>query len=154
MPPQQHFTIPSHLYAELLPTSDKKVADALRDADGKHEYVFGGLEVHRSIYLPFYSFQARNRSASAFGDLVSPHGFRHTLKYTSIEAGQSGGRRSELTLLPATTSPHIAEGPEAIDSATETSAETPNLEEDFVKACYGLACSSWLWSGSGTAASS
>ncbi|KAI0008658.1 mitochondrial inner-membrane-bound regulator-domain-containing protein [Xylariaceae sp. FL0662B] len=97
------------------PTPDANNPDANPDANNPDElvsisYEFVGLELHRSVSMPFEG---------------------HTLTYTSIEAGQGGGRRAEVTLEPA---------PLAADKETSGVEQDPKaLQEDLVACCRRFA---------------
>ncbi|KAI0431775.1 hypothetical protein F5Y09DRAFT_303765 [Xylaria sp. FL1042] len=80
-------------------------------------YEFVGLELHRSATVPFEG---------------------HQLTYTSIEAGQGGGRRAEVILEPL----------EPITSPTEA-VDRDRLQEDFLACCSRFAADRSLWSGVG-----
>ncbi|KAI1823742.1 hypothetical protein F4861DRAFT_509141 [Xylaria intraflava] len=102
MPPRQRFPIPGRLFANADPNTDD-IASVL--------YEFVGLELHRSITQPYNG---------------------HRLTYTSIEAGQGGGRRAEVTLEPLER-PHPA-----------TPAEGDSLQ-DFLACCSGFLTDRALW---------
>ncbi|KAI1129303.1 hypothetical protein F5Y10DRAFT_238643 [Nemania abortiva] len=79
-------------------------------------YEFVGLEFHRSATLPYEG---------------------HQLTYTSIEAGQGGGRRAEVTLEPV----------EHPNSSSTELADKGKQQEDFLACCRKLATDRSLWSG-------
>ncbi|KAI0130106.1 mitochondrial inner-membrane-bound regulator-domain-containing protein [Xylariales sp. AK1849] len=90
MPPQQRFQIPLHLMTDLRsPNNKQKIEHSQEDLSESSIndpwsmlYDFAGLELHRSIDVPH------------------PDNETLALTYTSIEAGQGGGRRAELSLRP------------------------------------------------------
>lgn len=88
-------------------------------------YEFVGLELHRSITMPY------------------PEDERFSLVYTSIEAGQGGGRRAELSLEPVPTSLQEAEG---------SVSGTTDQQDDYVRACYKMAETAKYWIGHSAAA--
>ncbi|KAI0532815.1 hypothetical protein GGR58DRAFT_149361 [Xylaria digitata] len=105
MPPRQRFPIPRRLLT--TGTSAKKTnPDELESIS----YEFVGLEMHRSITLPYQG---------------------HQLTYTSIEAGQGGGRRAEVTLEPV----------------EQTEAADKDQLQDFLACCSRFATDQSLWSG-------
>jgi hypothetical protein len=129
MPSQQRFPIPRALLSPAAqaddqpPTTTTKTTTTTTSVEGdvspRHHgglesvnYAFAGLELHRAVSLPY-------------------HGF--TLTYTSVEAGQGGGTRAELSLQPTST----AAAPEG----------EPALHDDYLRACYGFARSASLWAG-------
>ncbi|KAK9417396.1 hypothetical protein SUNI508_08756 [Seiridium unicorne] len=90
-------------------------------------YDFAGLELHRSVAVPY------------------PEDERFSLTYTSIEAGMGGGRRAELTLRPVPASDAIASRESA--QTTAPNAENAKFEEDYVRACYTFAQTAKHWYG-------
>ncbi|KAI8632668.1 hypothetical protein F5Y19DRAFT_326625 [Xylariaceae sp. FL1651] len=101
-------------YSELQETVEEDVISV--------SYEFVGLELHRSATLPYEG---------------------HKLTYTSIEAGQGGGRRAEVTLEPVrpadSTPPPSALVTDGIDQN--------KLQEDFLVCCSRFAANRSLWSG-------
>ncbi|KAH6651819.1 mitochondrial inner-membrane-bound regulator-domain-containing protein [Truncatella angustata] len=91
-------------------------------------YEFAGLELHRSVTVPY--------SADP----------RFSLTYTSIEAGQGGGRRAELSLRPVPASSSSVPPPAAAASEAAASG-SDNLHDDYVRACYKFAQTVENWSG-------
>ncbi|KAJ8121861.1 hypothetical protein ONZ43_g1796 [Nemania bipapillata] len=81
-------------------------------------YEFVGLESHLSATVPYEG---------------------HQLTYTSIEAGQGGGRRAEITLEPI-------EYPHSTNSSAEV-ANRRNQQEDFLACCSKLVADRSLWRG-------
>ncbi|KAH8662046.1 mitochondrial inner-membrane-bound regulator-domain-containing protein [Xylariales sp. PMI_506] len=108
MPPQQKFYVPTELFSAppdslsetsggaggahkneaeraqklLLQQASSSSSSVPGAAVRATEYDFAGLELHRSVSIPLPGDEA------------------FTLTYTSIEAGQGGGRRAELALRP------------------------------------------------------
>lgn len=140
MPPRQRFPIPQRLIAtadaststgssnptttpstyedffeEKPPSSDPEKLVSV-------SYEFVGLELHRSAVLPFEG---------------------HQLTYTSVEAGQGGGRRAELTLNP------VELNPATFSSGEVAATDKHLLQEDFLACCSRLVTDSSLWSGLG-----
>ncbi|RWA09178.1 hypothetical protein EKO27_g5933 [Xylaria grammica] len=125
-PARQRFPIPrrlitTHPFTFLGEQSEEpddtasppREPDGLRDTLVSISYDFVGLELHRSATLPYEG---------------------HQLTYTSIEAGQGGGRRAEVTLEP-------------LQSATATpSADKDRLQEDFLACCSRFVTERSLWS--------
>lgn len=72
-------------------------------------YDFLGLEIHRSVSIPTGDFD---------------------LTYTSVEAGQGGGRRAELSLTPVAR-------PGAPNGQPDETGQ--DLQRSFLEACYKLA---------------
>lgn len=145
MPAQQRFQIPARLFYKshppaisnpLTPKAIKAVAkreklerklESRIPAD-KNEpvsipYDFMGLELHRAVSVPYEG---------------------HTLTYTSIEAGQGGGRRAELALSPTPPSNDVSVAGIRGDSKTE---EEQALMSDFLKLMYKTAQTAKFWSG-------
>ncbi|KAI0204213.1 hypothetical protein F4808DRAFT_415081 [Astrocystis sublimbata] len=83
-------------------------------------YEFVGLEYHRSASMPYDG---------------------HLLTYTSIEAGQGGGRRAEVTLEAMEPLPSSKPAAEAADE------QTPLVK--FLKSCSTMIADRSLWSGIG-----
>ncbi|RYC55282.1 hypothetical protein CHU98_g10925 [Xylaria longipes] len=81
-------------------------------------YEFVGLEFHRSATLPYEG---------------------HQLTYTSIEAGQGGGRRSEVILEPVELLRSTTPVTEAADEGT--------LQNNFLECCSRFVAHRSLWSG-------
>ncbi|KAF2968636.1 hypothetical protein GQX73_g4872 [Xylaria multiplex] len=106
MPPRQRFPIPRRLFA-----ADTFPEGADLDDLESISYEFVGLEMHRSVTLPYEG---------------------HQMTYTSIEAGQGGGRRAEITLEPLKQT-------EAVDK--------DQLQEQFLACCSRFATDRSLWSG-------
>ncbi|KAK8070864.1 hypothetical protein PG997_011067 [Apiospora hydei] len=146
MPAQQRFQIPARLFynAHYPPISTTLSAKAAAKEHAKREkmgkklqarmpakknepisipYAFMGLELHRAISVPYEG---------------------HTLTYTSIEAGQGGGRRAELALSPKPLPSDVssAEAGEAL----EKQEEQPPMS-DFLKLVYKTAQTAKFWSG-------
>ncbi|KAI0118205.1 hypothetical protein GGR51DRAFT_207216 [Nemania sp. FL0031] len=145
MPPRQRFPVPRRLFAATntttsaaaIPPPPPSTEDAGSAAeqslsqpdetlsnDKHHEYdelesisyEFVGLEFHRSVALPYEG---------------------HQLTYTSIEAGQGGGRRAEVTLEPV--KQPESESTEIVDNGKQ--------QEEFLACCARLAADRSLWSG-------
>lgn len=80
------------------PPYEEQLRDASFNANRHASYLFAGLEVHRPVSTTF-------------------DGWR--LTYTSIEAGQGGGRRAELSLLGMPgPDQELRRGPEHVDSTS------------------------------------
>ncbi|KAI1427222.1 hypothetical protein F5Y12DRAFT_737931 [Xylaria sp. FL1777] len=125
MPPRQRFPIPRRLFTKysstesIDPTSVPEFVPGPEDPDDlpSISYEFVGLELHRSATLPFEG---------------------HQLTYTSIEAGQGGGRRAEVTLEPL----------ESIHSSSSTeAADKDEVQQDFLACCSRFVRNHTLWSG-------
>jgi len=102
MASRQKFPIPHWLYSNF----DAKKNDP--DTIVGTQYEFVGLELHRAVSMPYEGL---------------------TMTYTSIEAGQGGGRRAELSLEAqagvSSSSPTVAEEPAAVaDEESTTNSET------------------------------
>lgn len=104
MASRQKFPIPHRLYSDFKPKKDDT------DAIVSTQYEFVGLELHRAVSMPYNGL---------------------TMTYTSIEAGQGGGRRAELSLEArsgVSSSPTATEEPAAVVDEVEdesaTSSET------------------------------
>ncbi|KAI1813428.1 hypothetical protein GGS20DRAFT_553536 [Poronia punctata] len=105
-------------------TSSSVPAETTPPVEGENEftsiqYEFVGLELHRSASLPYDE--------------------HHRLTYTSIEAGQGGGRRAELTLEPVETLPNASTSSEPVNNNI--------LQKTFLDACSSLVANETLWSG-------
>lgn len=72
---QGHLQTPSQAILRLPPRYINPINPTLRPQ--KHTYIFRGLEIHQTVEMPWRG---------------------HTLRYSSIEAGQHGGQRQELSL--------------------------------------------------------
>ncbi|RSL66155.1 hypothetical protein CEP54_003945 [Fusarium duplospermum] len=72
---QGHLRTPSQAILKLPPKYINPIKPTLRPQE--HTYTFRGLEIHQTVEMPWRG---------------------HTLRYSSIEAGQHGGQRQELTL--------------------------------------------------------
>ncbi|KAI0440258.1 hypothetical protein F4803DRAFT_482822 [Xylaria telfairii] len=125
MPPHQRFPVPRRLSAKEFESADS--ADQERDQPPTSDedelvsvsYEFVGLEFHRSATLPYDG---------------------HQLTYTSIEGGQGGGRRAEVTLEPI----------ESLEPTPKTeTADARMLQENFLGSCSRFAANRSLWSGIG-----
>ncbi|KAI0805073.1 hypothetical protein GGR55DRAFT_296781 [Xylaria sp. FL0064] len=137
MPPRQKFPIPRRLFTATDPSSSSSSSSHtptssqpqpgqpwfdIEDEIESVSYEYVGLELHRSATMPFNG---------------------HQLTYTSIEAGQGGGRRAEVTLEPI-------ESSAASSSSTAAAAvDKDRLREDFLVCCSRLATDQSLWSGVG-----
>jgi hypothetical protein len=130
LPPRKRFAIPERLLAATPPTKQDEDAELVSVS-----YEFVGLELHRSVAIPYGG---------------------HLLTYTSIEAGLGGGRRVEATLEPL--DPHDSTPP---PSSTEAASTTPTdaeeapaadqdrLQRDFLECCSAFAADRALWTGLG-----
>ncbi|KAI1354043.1 hypothetical protein F5Y01DRAFT_275008 [Xylaria sp. FL0043] len=126
MPPRQRFPIPRRLFTAdpSSPSSEQPQPGQpwfdIEDEIESVSYEYVGLELHRSATMPFAG---------------------HQLTYTSIEAGQGGGRRAEVTLEPL----------ESDASPAEAAADADKdwLRGDFLACCSRLATDQSLWSGVG-----
>ncbi|KAI0870222.1 hypothetical protein GGS24DRAFT_493179 [Hypoxylon argillaceum] len=127
VPPRQRFAVPRRLVGETRSVSfesiswtrsDHAPADEGTDELVSISYEFVGLEMHRSATLPYKG---------------------HQLTYTSIEAGQGGGRRAEVVLEPAEPGHSTTPKTEVADRAKQ--------QEDFLACCSKLAADRSLWSG-------
>jgi len=158
MPPRQRFPIPIRLItADPSAWGDSSsLPDELQGEDPDElvsiSYEFVGLELHRSATLPFDG--------------------HHQLTYTSIEAGQGGGRRAEVTLEPlemtppasspspsSSTNPGDTSTSSADTSSTNTSSSSSSsssppdvvdnylLQQKFLEACSEFIANESLWSG-------
>ncbi|KAI1176344.1 hypothetical protein F4777DRAFT_546696 [Nemania sp. FL0916] len=99
MPPRQRFPIPRRLFTAPPKLKDQNLERVL-PVDPENSisvsYEFVGLEVHRAASLVHDG---------------------HRMTYTSVEAGQGGGRRAELTLEPLRPySPVDSAAPAAVDA--------------------------------------
>ncbi|KAI3327403.1 hypothetical protein HD806DRAFT_392466 [Xylariaceae sp. AK1471] len=126
MPPRQRFPVPRRLFA-TAPSSSPPTTTNSNSADEQAQqpqeepddlvsilYEFVGLELHRSASLPFEG---------------------HQLTYTSVEAGQGGGRRTEVTLEP-------------VEFSTAPSSDYKLLLQDgFLACCSRFVMDHSLWSG-------
>ncbi|KAK7750462.1 hypothetical protein SLS62_007652 [Diatrype stigma] len=103
-------------------------------------YEFVGLEMHRSVSIPYDYYQDH----AGDGDGPShEHQHKHILTYTSIEAGQGGGRRAEVTIEPV-----AAEESGGVDSDPQRrKEEEEKRQKEFLACCYGFAKDNTLWSG-------
>ncbi|KAI1258900.1 hypothetical protein F5Y18DRAFT_322803 [Xylariaceae sp. FL1019] len=124
------FPIPPHLFT-LTPES--KAPATYSDI----HYDYMGLEFRRSAKIPYAG---------------------HELTYTSIEAGQGGGRRAEVTLTPLPPSPpQIVEPETASETTSDTTPETESRPsatltneeqlQSFLKVCSEFANDHALWFG-------
>ncbi|TRX93984.1 hypothetical protein FHL15_005062 [Xylaria flabelliformis] len=136
--PHQRFSIPRRLLANSSPHPTQegeestaelaKAEQQQRDRTQSEEsvdncrvhYEFVGLEFHRSVTLPYED---------------------HQLTYTSIEAGQGGGRRAEVTLEPVQPLRSTTPATETVDKGT--------LQENFLECCSRFVADRSLWSGIG-----
>jgi hypothetical protein len=156
MPPRQRFSVPRRLFttsfsspsspADLssstasspgepaaLDDTDNNSSDQQHQQQGEQQpmasdddlvsvsYEFVGLELHRSASLPYES---------------------HWVTYTSIEAGQGGGRRAEVTLEPLGPTRYNnipLSSPEVVDKA--------GIQENFLACCSRLVADRSLWCG-------
>ncbi|KAK8102875.1 hypothetical protein PG984_016021 [Apiospora sp. TS-2023a] len=142
MPSQQRFQIPARLFYKSHPPAISKPISPKKQAkreklDQKLEsklpadknepvsipYDFMGLELHRAVSVPYEG---------------------HTLTYTSIEAGQGGGRRAELTLSPTTSSTDVSMA--GIGEESKTMEEQAPMN-DFLNLMYKTAQTAKFWSG-------
>ena len=107
-------------------------------------YAFVGLEMHRSASMPY----------------VDGGHQPLRLTYTSVEAGQGGGRRAEVTLEPVVDAEQVqvqvrggdagaaGVGPEGGEGGGGGGQEQETeLEQDFLASCYRLARMHGLWTG-------
>ncbi|RYP77779.1 hypothetical protein DL771_000876 [Monosporascus sp. 5C6A] len=123
MPPRQKFPVPLRLFARPEPSAAAGVTGAgsrgrRRSPDDEDEmvsttYEFVGLELHRSVAIPYGG---------------------QRLTYTSIEAGQGGGRRAEVSLEPILDKEPEVEDPEG-------------LQAEFMACCYDFARTNSMWTG-------
>ncbi|KAI1079639.1 mitochondrial inner-membrane-bound regulator-domain-containing protein [Whalleya microplaca] len=128
VPPRQRFQLPRRLFPatdnqrrEEGPPAEHQDPNDLLSAT----YTFVGLEMHRSVSVPFEG---------------------HTLTYTSIEAGQGGGRRAEVTLEPAIAAALGGRGKASRSRVEEVDAD--KLQEDFLACAHRFATADDdLWSG-------
>ncbi|KAI0454080.1 hypothetical protein F5B21DRAFT_477422 [Xylaria acuta] len=133
VPPRQRFPVPRRLFASKPSSPTPPPTEGGTDLAGEMRrliqqeefddhvsvsYEFVGLEFHRSATLPYNG---------------------HQLTYTSIEAGQGGGRRAEVTLEPM-------EPLHSTTPATEAANEG-TLQEDFLECCSRFVADRSLWSG-------
>lgn len=164
MPPRQRFPIPRRLFSRRRDSLLLAKEESSKESSGgenplaefldyeKEEkdllsatYEFVGLELHRSTSIPY-------------DDVGRGYGHGHTLTYTSIEAGQGGGRRAEVTLEPVL--PSSGRSGEKLNNnkpddnvevdareSQEESQEEEELQKDFLACCYRFAKSDLLWSG-------
>ncbi|RYP63356.1 hypothetical protein DL770_009414 [Monosporascus sp. CRB-9-2] len=123
MPPRQKFPVPLRLFSRPEPSAAAGAIGAgsrgrRRSPDDEDEmvsttYEFVGLELHRSVAIPYEG---------------------QKLTYTSIEAGQGGGRRAEVSLEPI--------------QDNETEVEDPEgLQTEFLACCHNFARTNSIWSG-------
>ncbi|ETS84925.1 hypothetical protein PFICI_02950 [Pestalotiopsis fici W106-1] len=126
MAKQQRFQIPLRLFhkaaASNTNTNNKEHGQRQEEEASPESlrstlYEFAGLELHRSVSVPY------------------PEDERFKLVYTSIEAGQGGGRRAELSLEPASRA-HLP-----------LSTEAGEYHDDFLRACSRFAQTAKNWSG-------
>ncbi|KAH7037638.1 mitochondrial inner-membrane-bound regulator-domain-containing protein [Microdochium trichocladiopsis] len=149
MASRQRFPIPRHLFSteELAGDPNELVST---------QYEFVGLELHRAVSMPYEGFK---------------------MTYTSIEAGQGGGRRAEFSVEEATTASPSTDTPMAeasqseeyasdetvleteldVDPAKEsataeqasTTTEPPSrpTRKNFLETCYALARDESMWAG-------
>jgi hypothetical protein len=94
-------------------------------------YEFAGLELHRSMTMPY------------------PADERFSLVYTSIEAGVGGGRRAELSLLPVpSSSASSSQGQDDAGQAAPSGSEADiQRHDDYLRACFKLAQTAKNWYG-------
>ncbi|KAI1109652.1 hypothetical protein F5Y14DRAFT_431784 [Nemania sp. NC0429] len=121
MPPRQRFPVPRRLFSEPPSATATAAADEPDDQDVSVLYEFVGSEFHRATAVPHEG---------------------HQLTYTSIEAGQGGGRRVEVTLEPLR--------PASPTTATASSADLADdgrLQKDFLACCSRFVANRSLWSG-------
>jgi hypothetical protein len=160
MPPRQRFPIPVRLITAnpFAWGGSSPPPDELQGEDPDElvsiSYEFVGLELHRSATLPFDG---------------------HQLTYTSIEAGQGGGRRAEVTLEPVQMTPPTS-SPTSSSSTTPGDTSTPSadalsagpslsssspssppavvdnyvLQQKFLEACSAFIANESLWSSKET----
>lgn len=125
LPPRKRFAIPYRLVSPAPAAKREDEDDELVSVS----YEFVGLELHRSAAIPHRS---------------------QLLTYTSIEAGQGGGRRIEATLEPLdpldSITPPLADGE---ITAEEAAAIRDMLQQDFLECCSAFATDRALWTGSG-----
>ncbi|KAI1501671.1 mitochondrial inner-membrane-bound regulator-domain-containing protein [Biscogniauxia marginata] len=122
--PTQRFHVPRRLYSNWLDGDIRPYLQSELDPDEliSAQYTFVGLEVHRSISLPYDG---------------------HRLTYTSIEAGRGGGRRAEVILEPV---PREEGG----EQGQVGQLANDQLEKDFLACCFKFATANPLWSSSVT----
>ncbi|RYP82502.1 hypothetical protein DL769_001608 [Monosporascus sp. CRB-8-3] len=123
MPPRQKFPVPLRLFGRPEPSAAGGATGAgsrgrRRSPDDEDElvsttYEFVGLELHRSVAIPYEG---------------------QRLTYTSIEAGQGGGRRAEVSLEPI------------LGKESEV-ADPEGLQIEFLACCYDFARTNLMWSG-------
>jgi hypothetical protein len=129
MPPRQRIPVPRRLFTtnpsppspSASITTDDNSTDQPQQLQSHEDpddlvsisYEFVGLELHRSATLPFES---------------------HQLTYTSVEAGQGGGRRAEVTLEP-------------VEFADTPPSDYKDIQEDFLACCSRLVADRSLWVG-------
>ncbi|ORY55660.1 mitochondrial inner-membrane-bound regulator-domain-containing protein [Pseudomassariella vexata] len=125
MPPQQRFPIPRRLFCANMDSDAAPLSKSSSLDEVSMNYSFTGLELHRSVSVPYDG---------------------QTLTYTSIEAGASGGRRAEVSLSP----PQY----EATSSSKEKDVELDGtiddpwaLHDSYMRACYRFARAPGLWAG-------
>ncbi|KAK6856959.1 hypothetical protein PG995_007146 [Apiospora arundinis] len=148
MPAQQRFQIPARLfyrshpshYESMKPVRAQVSARMSRISDRANKHIqsripadknepisilydFMGLELHRAVRVPYEG---------------------HTLTYTSIEAGQGGGRRAELALLPT---PSSGEFFTAEPGEMSRKQEEQTSLNDFLDLIYKTARTAKFWSG-------
>ncbi|RYO86169.1 hypothetical protein DL766_001971 [Monosporascus sp. MC13-8B] len=123
MPPRQKFPVPLRLFSR--PETSAAAGATGAGSRGRHRspddedelvsttYEFVGLELRRSVAIPYEG---------------------QRLTYTSIEAGQGGGRRAEVSLEPILDGEPEAEDPEG-------------LQTGFLACCYNFARTNSIWSG-------
>lgn len=136
MAKQQRFQVPLRLFSQssaAAPNTKKRDQEQTKRGERQDEgemtqggdplrstlYEFAGLELHRSVAVPF------------------PEDDRFDLVYTSIEAGQGGGRRAELSLQPASSA----------RSAASSRSTDGAYQDDFLRACFKFAQTAKNWSG-------
>ncbi|KAI1343311.1 mitochondrial inner-membrane-bound regulator-domain-containing protein [Xylariaceae sp. FL0016] len=110
VPPRQTFHIPARLFANFPDETDPSRLV-------KTNYSFVGMEMHQSISLDHDG---------------------HRFVYTSIEAGQGGGRRAELTYEPLLPLGGDADG---------SKVDLESIQADFLRKSYAFATSKEIWSG-------
>ncbi len=148
VPPRQRFPIPRRLIATdpvspSPPTSSSPSISADPPTAAEAEHIHSAVRWHQddnqqfldphslvSIYYEFVGLEFHRSTTLAFED--------HELTYTSIEAGQGGGRRAEVTLEPR----------EPLRSTSSTTAaDKDRLQKDFLAYCSRFATNGSIWVG-------
>ncbi|KAF3000001.1 hypothetical protein E8E14_002209 [Neopestalotiopsis sp. 37M] len=130
MAKQQRFQIPLRLFHQASATENNKKHQSQEEEELRSTlYEFAGLELHRSVAVPY------------------PEDKRFNMVYTSIEAGQGGGRRAELSLEPASSKAHLPLATEANGETNKSIEEGREYHDDFLRACYRFAQTARNWSG-------